>query len=202
MVEKGEIFVTHRWSGNLAVPWRMSRKCWVAQCGCGGKSYPGLVRRGEFVCLFVCLLSFEAVLWHMELLGQGSNPSHTCWDLASGNAGSLTHPYAGWDWTCILVLQTCRWSCCTTEGTPKRRVGPSKGLCRDCQECWEDSLEGRLHTCVSVTAASSQPLVLSLQNLPSSAPRLPTNRELLKAVSNSPGRRKCSCLSGAPEFVC
>lgn len=87
-------------------------------------------------------------------------------------------------------------------GNSQEKSWTFKRTCRDCQECWEDSLEGRLHTCVSVTAASSQPLVLSLQNLPSSAPRLPTDRELLKAVSNSPGRRKCSCLSGAPEFVC
>ena len=46
-----------------------------------------------FSLLLLAMLNFSlAALWHMEFLGQGANPNHSC-DLchSCGNAGSLTN---------------------------------------------------------------------------------------------------------------
>lgn len=50
--------------------------------------FPPLLAHHFFSFLFF----FLAALWHMEILGQGSDPSHSC-DLSysRGNAGSLIH---------------------------------------------------------------------------------------------------------------
>ena len=61
----------------------------------------------------------SATPWHMEFSGQGSDPScsgdllHSC-----SNARSLNTLCQAEDRTCVLVLQRCGQSRCTTAGTP------------------------------------------------------------------------------------
>ena len=74
----------------------------------------------------VCFLPQHwATLWVGDFFflikfpGQGSNTSYSC-DLhrSCSNARSFNPLCWAGDWTCILVLQRCRWSHCVTAGTP------------------------------------------------------------------------------------
>ena len=75
-----------------------------------GSSYDG--SGGNFVVVV-------ATLWHMEFLGQGSDPSRS-WNLyhSCGNVRSSNPLCLAGDQTCVLVLQRSRWSCCATVETP------------------------------------------------------------------------------------
>ena len=81
------------------------------------RMFPAL-RELTFFFFFFFFSSFHFFdrLWHMEFLGQGSDPSHSL-DLSHScdNPGSLT-PCAG-DRTCHPARQRHCQSCCTTAGT-------------------------------------------------------------------------------------
>lgn len=66
--------------------------------------------------LFFFLFWLSHSMWKFPR--HGSGPSRSC-DLhcSWSNAGSFNPPFQARDWTCILVLQRCCQSCCTTGGS-------------------------------------------------------------------------------------
>ena len=69
--------------------------------------------------LFFFFPPFLAALWHMEFLGQGSDPSQSC-DLhhSYSTPDPLTHCAGLGNRTCVLAPQRCHQSHCATLGTP------------------------------------------------------------------------------------
>ena len=78
-------------------------------------------KRRLYICLWSVLsfffFLFLAALGHREFLGQGWNLSHSC-DLyhSCSNAGSFYPLCQALDQTCVLALQRCCQSHCTTAG--------------------------------------------------------------------------------------
>ena len=69
-------------------------------------------------CIYLFLFILDAIP-HMELPGQGSDLSHSCnLHHRYGNAGSFNPLCQAEHCTCVLVLQRCHWSRCTTAETP------------------------------------------------------------------------------------
>ena len=69
--------------------------------------------------IFVCtnekcffFFSFLTTPWHIEFQGQRSHLGSSC-----GNTRSFNPPCWAGDGTCLLALQRCHRSCCTTAGT-------------------------------------------------------------------------------------
>ena len=69
----------------------------------------------SFPPLSLVLFLFLPTQWHMEFLGQGSDPHCSC-----SNAGSFNPLCWTRDRTCIQVLQRHCRSCCATAGTPSQ----------------------------------------------------------------------------------
>jgi len=69
--------------------------------------------------VFFFFLPFLAAKQHMEFLGQGSDPSHSCYlSRSCGNAGAFNPPCPARDQARVLALQRRHQSCCATAGTP------------------------------------------------------------------------------------
>lgn len=67
---------------------------------------------------FLTFFSFLGALWHMEFLGQESDPSQSVtYSTAAAALDPLTQGGGPGNLTCILALRRPLTSCCTTAGT-------------------------------------------------------------------------------------
>ena len=104
--------------------WILKPLCWAGVWTCASiVTWATVVGFLVFLLLLLffwcfCLLAFP---WHMEFLGQGSDLSHS-FDLhcscGCGNTRSFNPLCHARDQTCVLVLERCYHSHCTTAGTP------------------------------------------------------------------------------------